>query len=405
MMTSFQAIEKRLARLLTLAFFACAVLLVSAVSVRAGEASIRLAMSAFIVPLEEADVSIPSVTVDIRLPEPDAYSVTIRTEYEMHNNSDRAIRLRVALPCYGGFRGLEPPDPKLQPAIKFDGVPLPYSYLGTAQVAEPFLQEWEEKGWRLLEATDPELYAPLRAAKEEGIVSHWEDPQVQSLTARLEPNAEKWGNRARYWSNSVVKFLVGRQNLEFGPWGYTLGDVRDAMRFLDREYAVEAYDLGRLVLEQWDFQAAMLRDPYDGRLYEAAHDIDPHPRGFNIRALEFEVTLLPGKTHHLAVFCRQVAGYDNNTYRPNDLRSRQFGFLINNADKWSEWRWIHWIIRWPEGTKRISFPAWRENKRYWREEGYHNASFSSGVYRDMYIAWIKRTATQYRRNREDVAAQ
>ena len=404
-MTLFQATERPPSHYLTLVFLISAALLVAAaVPGRAGDPSIGLAMSAFIVPLEEADVSIPSVTVDIRLPKPDDSYVIVRTEYEMHNNSDRAIHLRVALPCYGGLRGFEPPQPSLQPAIKLDGVPLPYSYLGTAQLAEPFLQEWEEKGWRLLEATDPELYAPLRAAKKEGVVSQWEGPQVQSLTARLEPNAEKWGTRTRYWSNSVVKFLAARPDLEFG-WGYTLYDVHDAMRFLDPEYSLKAYDLDGLLLEEWDFETAMLRDPYDGRLYKATLHTPVERRGFDIRVLEFEVTLLPGKTHHLAVFYRQVAGYDNNTYRPNDLRSRQFGFLINNADKWSEWRWMHWIIRWPEGTKRISFPAWRENKRYWHEEGYHNASFSSGMDRDMYIAWVKRTATQYRRNREDVAAQ
>lgn len=397
-MTLFQATERQPSRYLTLVFLISALLLVAvAAPGRAGEASIRLAMSAFIVPLQEADVSIPSATVDIRLPKPDGHWVTVHTEYEMRNNSDSAIRLRVALPCYGGFAGFfAPSESNLQPAIKLDGVPLAYSYLRTAQLAEPFLQEWEEKGWRLLEATDPELYARLRAVKEKGgLVSHG---QIQSLTTILHPSADKWGDRARHWSDSVVKFLVARENLEFEFWGPTLTaiDVRDAMRFLDPQYDFEAYDLGRLLLDQWDFHTAMLRDAYDGRLYEGTHDIDPHPHGFDIRVLEFEVTLLPGLTHHLAVFYRQQQGFDNNTYRPGDLPSRQFCFAINNADKWSEWRWIHWIIRWPEGTKRISFPAWRENKRHWREEGYHNASFSSGLYRNMHIAWTKQRAIQRR---------
>ncbi len=388
-MTLFQATERQPSRYLTLVFLISALLLVAVAAPRgAGEASIRLAMSAFIVPLQEADVSIPSVTVDIRLPKPDGHWVAVHTEYEMHNNSDRAIRLRIALPCYGGFAGFfSPSESNLQPAIKLDGVPLPYSYLRTAQVAEPFRQKWEEKGWRLLEATDCELYARLKALEEQG--GSVTRDQMEALGAYVQAHADRWGDRARHWSDSVVKFLVARQNLEFGLWGYPLTEVQDAMRFLDPEYAFEAYDLGRLLLDQWDFDTAMLRDPYDGRLYRATHDIYEHPHGFDIRILEFEVTLLPGQTHRLAVFYRQQQGFDNNTYRPGDLPSRQFGFLIDNADKWSEWRWIHWIIRWPEGTKRISLPSWRHNKRHWREEGYHNASFSSGVYRNMYIAWIK----------------
>ena len=405
-MTLFRATERQPSRYLTLVFL-ISVLLLAAVAApaRAGEASIRLAMSAFIVPLEEADVSIPSATVDIRLPKPDGHWVTVHTEYEMHNNSDRAIRLRVALPCLGGFAGFfSSSESKLQPAIKLDGVSLSYSYLGTAELADPCRQKWEDKGWRLLQATDAEMYACLREAEEKGIISRPEDPQVGPLTARVKPYAEKWGNRAKYWSNNVVRFLAGRRALKFGR-DYTLCDVRSAMKFLDPNYSLKAYDLDRLLLEQWDFQTAMLRDLYDGRLYKATRDIPEQRRGFTIRVLEFEVTLVPGQTHHLAVFYREQQGFDNNTYRPGDLPSRQFGFLIDNADKWSEWRWIHWIIHWPEATQRISLPSWRHNKRYWREEGYHNVSFSSGVRRNMYIAWIERTATQYRRNREDVAAQ
>ena len=407
-MTSRQLVPKRELRSVVSALIVSATLL--ALGARpgwAGEPSAMMTMSGFILPLNDADVEIPSATVDIRLPEAGYGAATIRTEYEMRNRSDTAIRVRVALPLRGGVRGLHafgPPDPKLQPAIKLDGAPLEYEYLGLEELAKPYLEQWAAKGWELLEATDPELKAQLEALDP----TNHQVPRGtrEALDAHVQANAEKWGERAKHWSYNVVKFLVFRhlKRLERDLW---LTDVEGAIEFLDPEYTHDAYDLDKFLPEQWGLDVRLMRDPYDGRLYEPRFGGLGEPGWRGVGVLEFEVMLLPEKTHHLAIFYRQSVGYDYNMYRPGDLPSRQFCFVTKNAHKWRDSRWLHMVVRWPEGTKRISFgPRVRGKKRYWREGGYHNAAFSAGArWGNQHISWIARGTRRPHRDAAHVLAQ
>ncbi|NQT13289.1 MAG: hypothetical protein HQ582_11105, partial [Planctomycetes bacterium] len=132
----------------------------------AGEVSHQWALSGLIMPLKEAHVQIVSAQVDIRLPDAHGHVAAIRHEYEMRSDSQRSTHLRVALPVFGYIHGTRPSNPKLGPAIKFDGNTLAYSYLGYEDLSRPFLDKWAQKGWELLQAADPELKAQLHALDE-----------------------------------------------------------------------------------------------------------------------------------------------------------------------------------------------------------------------------------------------
>ncbi len=324
-------------------------------------------------------MAIPSATVEIRLPRPNEHYVVVRTEYEMRSNSDQATLLRVAVPVHGEFAGLVfAEDRRPKPAVKLDGDPVPYSHLRFAELVKPYLEEWAAKGWELLEATDPELKTQLEALDPTNDQVPRE--KREAFAAHVRANADRWGDRAQPWWYGVVRFLVFRDlylfDYELGP-----SEVGAVMRFLDPEYTHDAYDLETLLVKDWNLDTSLMRDPYDGRLYEPPFPIGPQPNGRSVRVLEFDLTLQPKHTHRLAVFYRQPTGFDRTKH------SRQFCFLTGNAARWRDFGSTHWTIRWPKGISRMSF-ARGEDKRYWLADGYHNASFSTGK-EDMYIGWVR----------------
>jgi len=364
--------------------------------VSAGPAA-RFSMSGFIVPLDESSVKILSADIDIRLPKWDTRIAAIRMGYEMVNQSETATTLRVGMPIYSEFGGLPPRGSEPPPVIKFDGAPVEYSCPTFHDLAQPHLEQLAEKGWELLEATDPALKAQLEALRQtEGEVSH---EVYDALREHVVSHPERWGEQARFWRDDIVEFLVFRHLYEFGQYGPPSGlqahDVQNAMNFLDPEHTPQTYDVERLMLEQWGLNVPFLYDPYDHRLYVPTSNLgqDFRPRAKSIRVLEFEITFLPGQTHHLAIFYRQAIGYDR-AYRAGERSSRQFCFACAGAHKWHDWgdrRWpIHWTIRWPEGIRQIEFrPVWYREKRYWQEDGYHNASYSTTPKDyNLHIAWI-----------------
>jgi len=345
----------------------------------AGEPAAMLALSGLVMPLQEVDVAIPSATVEIRLPRADEHYVAVRTEYQMRNDSDRATPLKVAVPVHGQFVGLlyaEDRDPK--PAVKLDQDPVPYSCRGFEELAEPYLEQWAAKGWELLGATDPELKAQLEALDPTN--DQVPEERREAFAAHVRAKADRWGDRAEAWAYDVVKLLVFRDLYRF-DWELFPTEVCQAMLFLDSNYTHDAYDLERLLAEDWSFDSGLMRDPYNGRLYGPDFSIFRQPNGRQVRVLQLDLTLEPKHTHRLAVFHRQPPGYDLTK------RSRQFCFVTGNAGKWRDCGPIHWTIRWPKGTSRISFTQGAD-KRYWRAGDSHNASFSTGQ-QDIYIGWVQ----------------
>jgi len=378
-----------------------ALIMLSATASQAGEPSTRMAISGLPAPLTECDVEVVSADIDIRLPKPDGWVASIRMELSIRSRSAEPVQVRICVPLYGAIWQLPGPDPRLRAAVKLDGATLEYSLPGFEELAKPFLEEWAEKGWQLLGATDPELKAQLESLDRDS--DQLPRGKMEALDALVEAHADRHGDRVRYWGFQVPKFLVFRHLYRFDRELH----VDRALEFLDPQFTHDAYDLDSRLLEQWHLNVWLMRDPYDGRLYQP-HDTFWKPKGRGVHVLEFDVTLQPGKTHVLAAFYRQAVGYERCAYRAGDLWSRQLCFVTEeNARKWADWRWVRWTVRWPEGTRRISFGPRGSYKshpaRYWREGGYHNASYWSGaLWPNQHIGWTRRQPVPRRR---DVQAQ
>ncbi len=370
---------------------AVALLAVPMVPGHAGEIDAAMALSGLIVPLDQADVEVRSARIDIRLPRGHERLVAIRMEYELVSAEDAATDLTICLPLHGLLDGIDAFTRKAEefpPAAKFDGTPIEYSYLGVKELAAPHFDRWAERGWQLLEQTDPDLKAKLEAL--DGSDAFNVPPGARgAIEEHVKAHADRYGDRAKHWDWAVVKFLVYRDVLRFF-WELYPYEIADAMRFLDPEYTREKYDLSAWLLDEWDMHVVHMCDPYDGRLYRRAWSTTgPLLNGCALKVLKFQVRLLPGESHRLAVFYRQHVGFDLNEYRPGDGRSRQFCIVTNNSHKWRKWNWLDMVLHWPEGIDSIAYrPNYRQGKRYWRDAGYHHASFPAPARsRNVHVAW------------------
>ncbi len=351
---------------------AIALLVVPLVAGHAGDGYPTLAISGLIVPLEQVDVAVSSASVDIRLLQDNGLMVAVRMECELVSAEDEATDVTVCLPLHGDLEGITyrrgDYGPRA-PAAKFDGTPIGYSCADLNELEKPYLDRWAADGWRFLQELDPLLARRLRALD----ASDADETTIRRVVAaHIKLHARRYGDRTLNWIDSVIKLLLYRDTLGATDM-VSSGDLRKAMCFLDPEYTGEKYQLSEVLLEDWGVHEEHMCDPYDGRLY---WNRSVELTAYRLEVLKFRVRLEPGESHRLVVFYKMAHGRDQEMYRPGDAPSRQFCITLGNSRKWRDWHDLDVSLHWPEGIEAISYrPRYPRDKRYWREAGYHNASF------------------------------